>query len=72
MEDFNILNLFIVLLSAWGAGALVKRIGYPAILGELLIGIIIGPPLLGIVEISSTLTILSEAGVILLMAYIGT
>ncbi|MCR8667269.1 cation:proton antiporter [Aestuariibaculum sp. M13] len=71
MEGFDILNLFFVLLSAWGAGALIKRIGYPVILGELLIGIIIGPPLLGLVETSSTLTILSEAGVILLMAYIG-
>lgn len=71
MEGFDILNLFFVLLSAWGAGALIKRIGYPAILGELLIGIIIGPPLLGLVDTSSTLTILSEAGVILLMAYIG-
>ncbi|WP_100610531.1 cation:proton antiporter [Confluentibacter lentus] len=72
MEGFSILNLFIVLLSAWGAGALIKRIGYPSILGELLVGVIIGPPLLGVVETSSTLTILSEAGVILLMAYIGT
>ncbi|WP_051238776.1 cation:proton antiporter [Gaetbulibacter saemankumensis] len=71
MEGFDILNLFIVLISAWGAGALIKRIGYPSILGELLIGIIIGPPLLGLVNISSTLTILSETGVILLMAYIG-
>lgn len=71
MEGFDILNLFIVLLSAWGAGILIKRIGYPAILGELLIGVVIGPSLLGIVEMSSTLIILSEAGVILLMAYIG-
>lgn len=71
MEGFDILNLFIVLLAAWGGGALIKRIGYPAILGELLIGVIIGPPLLGFVESSSTLVILAEAGVILLMAYIG-
>ncbi|WP_179349712.1 cation:proton antiporter [Winogradskyella pacifica] len=71
MEGFDILNLFIVLLAAWGAGALTKRIGYPAILGELLIGVIIGPSLLGLVETSSTLVIISEAGVILLMAYIG-
>ncbi|ALJ05634.1 hypothetical protein APS56_11070 [Pseudalgibacter alginicilyticus] len=71
MEGFDILNLFIVLLSAWGAGALIKRIGYPAILGELLVGVIIGPSLLGLVESSSTLVIISEAGVILLMAYIG-
>lgn len=71
MEGFDILNLFIVLLAAWGAGALIKRIGYPAILGELLIGVIIGPSLLGIVEMNETLGIISEAGVILLMAYIG-
>ncbi|WP_323026846.1 cation:proton antiporter [Gelidibacter japonicus] len=71
MEGFDILNLFIVLLAAWGAGALINRIGYPAILGELLVGVIIGPSLLGLVDSSSTLVIISEAGVILLMAYIG-
>ncbi|MDW5290944.1 cation:proton antiporter [Formosa sp. PL04] len=71
MEGLDILNLFIVLLAAWGAGALAKRIGFPSILGELLVGVIIGPPLLGLVEASSTLVILAETGVILLMAYIG-
>jgi hypothetical protein len=41
------LNLFLVVLGSWFAGALVMRLGYPHVLGEVLAGIIFGPPLLG-------------------------
>jgi len=67
----SLLNLLLVLLSAWIAGALVSRIGYPAIFGELLAGIILGPPLLGILHSSEALAILAEVGVLLMMLYIG-
>lgn len=71
MEDINILNLFIILVAAWIGGAAANRMGYPAILGELIIGIILGPALLGIMESSVMITILAEIGIILLMVYIG-
>ena len=43
MEAFqiNILNIAAVLLAAYLGGVLIKRIGFPAILGELLVGIIV-------------------------------
>ena len=44
--EFSILNLLLVLLVAWLAGLLASRLGYPSVLGELLAGIILGPPLL--------------------------
>jgi Kef-type K+ transport system membrane component KefB len=49
MEEFSldILNLFAVLAAAWLGGLGARRIGYPAILGELLVGIILGPGFLG-------------------------
>ncbi|MCX2679035.1 cation:proton antiporter [Galbibacter sp. EGI 63066] len=71
MEGFDILSLLIILVAAWAGGALFKRIGYPAIMGELLVGILIGPALLGLLESSETINILSETGIIMLMAYIG-
>lgn len=73
MEEFhiNILNISAVLLSAYLGGVLIRRIGYPAILGELLIGIILGPGLLGWIEMSAAIKVLSEIGIILLMVYIG-
>lgn len=73
MEAFqiNILNIAAVLLVAYLGGTLIKRIGYPAILGELLVGIIFGPGMLGILEYSESVKVLSEFGIMLLMVYIG-
>ena len=69
--EFSLLNLLLILLSAWVAGALVSRIGYPAIFGELMVGIILGPPLLGWLHGSEALAVLAEIGVLLMMLYIG-
>ncbi|MDX1664042.1 MAG: cation:proton antiporter, partial [Candidatus Promineifilaceae bacterium] len=69
--EFSILNLLLVLLSAWVAGNLVARVGYPSIFGELAAGIILGPPLLGLLHGSEALDVLAEVGVLLMMLYIG-
>ena len=73
MEDFhiNILNLLLVLTAAWGGGNMARRLGYPAILGELVVGIILGPGLLGWLDYTETIKVLAEVGIILLMVYIG-
>lgn len=71
MEEFNILNLLIILVAAWLGGSVSKKLGYPAILGELVIGIVLGPALIGLVESSEMLDVLAEVGIILLMVYIG-
>lgn len=71
MEEFNIFNLLIILTGAWVGGAAAKRLGYPAILGELVIGIILGPAILGLLETSEMISVLAEVGIILLMVYIG-
>ena len=39
--ELSLLNLLLVLLSAWIAGALVNRVGYPSIFGELMAGILL-------------------------------
>lgn len=69
--DLSILNLLLVLLAAWLAGNLASRVGYPSIFGELMAGIILGPPLLGLLESSEALEVLAEVGVLLMMLYIG-
>lgn len=71
MEELNILNLLIILVAAWIGGSASKKLGYPAILGELIIGIILGPALFGILETSEMINVLAEVGIILLMVYIG-
>lgn len=69
--EFSIVNLLLVLLSAWIAGNLVSRLGYPSIFGELAAGIVLGPPLLGLLHASEALDVLAEVGVLLMMLYIG-
>lgn len=71
MEELDILSILLILISAWIGGSVSKKLGYPAILGELIIGIILGPALAGILETSEMINVLAEVGIILLMVYIG-
>lgn len=66
-----ILALVLLLFLAWLAGNLVTRLGYPSLLGELGVGIIFGPPLLGILQPSPILAVLGTLGTILLMLLVG-
>jgi len=69
--DGVLLNLVLVLFAAWVAGSVVSRLGYPAVLGEIGVGILLGPPALGLLQPSEGLQVLAEVGVILMMLYIG-
>ena len=66
-----LLDLFLVIVLAWAAGALVGKLGYPPVLGELAAGVVAGPPVLGLVGPSEALTILASFGVLLLMVLAG-
>ncbi|WP_224447583.1 cation:proton antiporter [Haloprofundus salilacus] len=70
--EIDILGLLLVLAVAWVFGALAERLGYPAMMGELFAGLVFGPPILGIIQPSEVLMVLSELGVFLLMVYVGT
>ena len=69
--ELSILNLFLVLLAAWAGGQVATRFGYPSVLGEILAGIVVGPPLLGLIHGSEALGVLAEVGILLMMLYIG-
>jgi Kef-type K+ transport system membrane component KefB len=72
-----LLELLIVMLAAKLGGDLVERLGQPAVLGELLFGIIIGNlHLLGLdwfvaFKTSQPLEVLAEIGVVLLLFEVG-
>lgn len=65
------LTILIILLATKLAGDLSVRLGQPAVVGKLLIGVVIGPALLGWVENSHIIEELSEIGVLLLMFMAG-
>lgn len=69
--DLSLANLLFVLLAAWMGGALAMRVGYPAVLGELLIGILLGPPILGLLTGDPALAVLADVGILLMMLYVG-
>ena len=69
--ELSLLNLLFVLIAAWVAGHTASRFGYPAVLGELVAGIILGPPLLGLLHGDEALDVLANVGVLLMMLYIG-
>ncbi|MCH8276192.1 MAG: cation:proton antiporter, partial [Bacteroidetes bacterium] len=69
--EFDFLNLFSVLFAAWLAGWLASRLGYPSVLGGLVAGVLLGPPLLGLLHGSEALYVLAELGLLLMMLYIG-
>lgn len=69
--ELSVLNLFLVLIVAWLAGLLASRLGYPSVLGELMAGIVLGPPLFGLLEGDAALAVLAEVGILLMMLYIG-
>ena len=52
-------------------GELAERVGQPAVLGELLAGILLGPSVLGLVPLSDAILLLSEIGVVLLLFEVG-
>ncbi len=65
------LELVIILLSTKLAGDISVRLGQPAVLGKLIVGIVIGPAVFGLVETSELIDELSEIGVLLLMFIAG-
>ncbi len=69
--ELHLVPLLSVLAAAWIAGRAATRLGYPAILGELLVGILAGPALLGWLQPDESLGVLAELGVLLMMLYIG-
>lgn len=66
-----ILQLAIILIASKIAGSLSVRLGQPSVLGKLLIGIVLGPSVLGLINETHTLKEFSEIGVILLMFIAG-
>ncbi len=66
-----ILQFLIILLATKLAGQISIRLGQPSVLGKIIIGIIIGPALLGWVKDTEILKTFSDIGVLLLMFLAG-
>ena len=66
-----ITNILLILTVAWVFGAISMRLGLPVMIGELLAGVILGPPLLGLITASQSLELMAEFGIFFAMFYAG-
>jgi Kef-type K+ transport system membrane component KefB len=66
-----LLSLFIMLAAAKLFAELFERLRQPAVVGEILAGVVIGPSVLGWVSPSDITTVLAEIGVIFLLFAVG-
>lgn len=63
--------LFVLLAAAKIGEEICRRIGQPVVIGEILAGVVVGPSLLGLVELSTAVEVFSELGVIFLLFWVG-
>jgi len=70
MHEF-ILSLLIILVAARIFAEIFSYLKMPPVLGEVFAGILIGPSVLGIVEVNEIIKILAEIGIILLLFEVG-
>ncbi len=66
-----LLDILVVLLAAKVAAELADRVNVPAVVGEIIAGVVVGPSLLGWVHESQSLQTLAQLGVILLLLEVG-
>jgi Kef-type K+ transport system membrane component KefB len=64
-------QLFVLLLATKIGDELFKRIGQPALVGEILAGVVVGPALLGWYQVNPETHLFAEIGVVLLLFQVG-
>ncbi len=69
--DSFLIQLVLILLSARLVGEIAAYFQVPSVIGELVAGIVIGPSILGLVEISNPIHLLAQIGIILLLFEVG-
>lgn len=64
-------DIFLLLLAAKIGDEIFRRIGQPALVGEILAGMLVGPALLGWVEPGETVEVFAELGAVFLLFWVG-
>lgn len=69
--SYSLFNLFLVFVAAKIAGEVFERLRQPAVIGELLAGVLLGPYAFGVIREDAALEVVATLGVVLLMFYVG-
>ena len=65
------LDLLILLAGIWLVAVTLRPLGLPTIMGELIVGVLLGPAVFGLIEPSEAITLLAEIGIFFLMFHAG-
>lgn len=60
-----------LMVVVWAAAVILRRLGWPTVMGELVMGVILGPAVLGWVEPSEVIEVLAGMGIFFLMLHTG-
>lgn len=66
-----LIDLMLILTCSWILGSVFKRFGLPSMVGQLIAGMLLGPPMLGLIEPSHSLELFAELGIFLVMFHTG-
>ncbi|MCL2858480.1 MAG: cation:proton antiporter, partial [Streptococcaceae bacterium] len=67
----DIFQITLILVASLGATLISRRIGIPAVVGQILVGILLSPSVFNLIHQGHTIEVLAEIGVILLMFLAG-
>ena len=70
MHDIG-LDLLILLAGIWLVAVTLRPLGLPTIMGELIVGVLVGPAVFGLIEPSEAITLLADIGIFFLMFHAG-
>jgi Kef-type K+ transport system membrane component KefB/Trk K+ transport system NAD-binding subunit len=64
-------DLLILLAGTWLVAVTLRPMGLPTIMGELIVGVLVGPAVFGLIEPSEAITLLADIGIFFLMFHAG-
>jgi len=70
-EFFEVTMLLTFLLATWTLGKIVQKAKVPSLIGEIIVGMVLGPNLLDVVPFPEALGIVGEVGLLLLVLEAG-
>jgi Kef-type K+ transport system membrane component KefB/Trk K+ transport system NAD-binding subunit len=65
------LDLLILLAGIWLVAVTLRPLGLPTVMGELIVGVLVGPAVLGLIAPNEAITLLAEIGIFFLMFHAG-
>jgi Kef-type K+ transport system membrane component KefB/Trk K+ transport system NAD-binding subunit len=64
-------DLLILLAGIWLVAITLRPLGLPTVMGELIVGVLVGPAVLGLIEPNEFIELLAELGIFFLMFHAG-